>query len=212
MNKSLSLCLALASLLFATIAQAHDVNANTVVVVQPDRAPVAAPRASRPSVFVSGYRGLFAGGLAGASAGYLIESGDGRTIGFSAGIGALSGAGLGITLGWLDLGMDDGRAHLVMRDTLYGTLFGGLTGVVAGSLFILRSGEGEDALLGATIGTLSGAGLGLVIGFVDGYGVFGRRRDCASGQCSARRYSPSLATTADVHGSLIVSPGLTGRF
>ena len=61
-----------------------------------------------PSIFTSGYQGMFAGAAAGGGAGYIVgrkdgwESSDWQAVGLGLGIGALAGAGLGVTLGIAD--------------------------------------------------------------------------------------------------------------
>src|SRR5688572_13045984 len=88
-------------------------------------------QAAAPSIFRTGYRGLLTGGLVGVSAGYLVARADGREgepwrpLALGAGIGAVSGAAVGLGLGLFDLTLDgEPRAHVVLRDMLYGTTFG----------------------------------------------------------------------------------------
>src|SRR4051812_26346755 len=62
-----------------------------------------------PSVFTYAYRGLLVGSLTGLGVGYLVARDDGfkgddwRPFVLGAGIGGLSGAVLGFTLGFVDL-------------------------------------------------------------------------------------------------------------
>jgi hypothetical protein len=208
----LGITLLLALLSIPRTGLAHGGHGTTHVIVDPPPPVVLeAPRAPdrAPSVFTSGYRGLLTGAIAGVSAGYLVSRHDSdepwRSVALGTGIGALSGAALGIGVGLLDLGRDGpGRAHVVMRDTLYGTVFGAVSGAIAGSLFILRTEDPESALLGTTIGALSGAGLGLAIGIVDGWVI--RERS------ARRRYAPVVAATTDVRGVMVIAPAVAGRF
>jgi hypothetical protein len=206
------LCVAslLLSLAFVSgTALAHDAHGSRIVVVEtPPRPVLVEPQVQPrgPSVFRNGYRGLLTGGLVGLSAGYLAarhgHDDAFRTVALGTGIGAVSGAALGIGLGLVDLAGDTpGRAHLVLRDTLYGTAFGAITGVIVGSLFIMRTGDPEHAAFGTAIGALSGAGLGLAIGMIDSLRVFERRR-----------YVPVVGATTDRSGGLVVTPGVAGRF
>jgi hypothetical protein len=163
-----------------------------------------------PSVFTYGYRGLLTGGLVGLSAGYLVARRDGferddyRPLVLGGGIGALSGAALGLTLGFVDLADDrPGMGSIALRDTLYGAGFGALLGAITGGLVIIRTREAEHLLFGASIGTLAGAALGLGIGLIEG------RRIVSSPQ---HRYSASLVSTRDAAGELVWTPAFRGVF
>src|SRR5687767_5970024 len=101
---------------------------------------------SAPSVFSYGSRGLFVGALAGLSGGYLaarrgdFHREDWRPLVLGTGIGALSGAAIGLTLGFVDLADDrPGAAAIALRDMLYGAGFGAVLGLVAGCLVIIRT-------------------------------------------------------------------------
>jgi hypothetical protein len=220
MSKPLILCLAVCSLLLVSFSTAEaQVYGGNYTVVQSAPPPVlVVERPRRPSLFASGYRGLLSGALVGASTGYLIgrpggfHGQDYRNLAFASGVGALIGAGAGVGVGLIDLGSDYGRAHVIVRDTLYGTVFGTLTGAIAGGLSVIKSGDGEHAMLGTTIGAISGAGLGLIVGIIDSlvYPVAGcGARPC---QVQARRYVPGVGATADAGGNLVVTPGIAGRF
>jgi hypothetical protein len=157
----------------------------------------------RPSAFRSGFRGLIAGGLGGLGAGYLVARGaDGdayRPLAFGAGVGALAGAGLGVSLGLLD-GGTRGTGYYVARDMLYGVLFGAGVGAVAGGLSVLLGSEGERVLLGTAVGALGGLGVGLIAGFIEGSA---REHD----RYARRRVALSMAPTS---GGFV--SGVTGHF
>lgn len=169
----------------------------------PDRAP---------SVFTYGYRGLLTGTFVGLAGGYVrarrdgFERDDWRPLVLGTGIGALAGATVGMTLGFVDLNADNpGYAAIALRDTLYGAGFGSLIGVVVGGLVIIRTREAEHALFGMAIGTMVGSVVGLGIGLIEG-------RRIVSSPRHARRFQPDLWTTRDANGGLVLAPGLSGRF
>ena len=157
-----------------------------------------------PTVFDGAYQGLLVGGLAGLSTGYLFarrggwhESEDWKPLVYGAGIGALAGSALGLTLGIIDMAQNKpGRNGYVMRDGLYGAGLGAVLGGIAGGLAAISSKKGEHVLLGGSIGVLSGACLGMGVGFVEGY----------------RKYSASVAAVAQADGSTAFVPALAGRF
>ncbi|MBX2810728.1 MAG: hypothetical protein KTR25_02915, partial [Myxococcales bacterium] len=116
-----------------------------------------------PSVITYGFRGMGTGALLGLSASYLVirnsDSDDDLTLFLTTtGISALVGAGTGIAIGLFDLKSNrPGVGGIMLRDTLYGTLLGGLVGLTVGGIVALNGGEGEDLALGASIGSLVGA-------------------------------------------------------
>lgn len=133
----------------------------------------AAPVSDRPSVWQQSMQGFLGGSLVGLSVAYLFVHGGRneawRDLLLGAGIGAVSGAGLGFGLGLLDAADDSsGRLRYVTRDMLYGTGVGALVGGVTGGLVALKSGEAKDILLGGAIGVISGSVLGIVAGLVEG--------------------------------------------
>jgi hypothetical protein len=157
-----------------------------------------------PAVFDGAYQGLLVGGLAGGATGYLFarrggwdSSNDWKPIVYGVGIGALAGAALGLTLGIVDVAQHrPGRNGYVMRDGLYGAGLGVVLGGIAGGLAALSSKNPEHILLGGSIGVLSGACLGMGIGFVEGY----------------RRYALTLAPIEQRDGSVAFLPALAGKF
>ena len=168
-----------------------------------------------PSVFSYGYRGLLVGALAGAGGGYLaarrgdFHREDWRPLVLGLGIGGLSGAALGLTLGFVDLADDrPGAAAIVLRDMLYGAGFGAVLGLITGCLVIIRTHDAEHALFGAAIGTLAGTGIGLGIGIIEGRRII----DSPRHRVSTPRYRAQLATLRGADGRLAVGPALMATF
>jgi hypothetical protein len=156
-----------------------------------------------PTVFDGAYQGLLVGGLAGLSVGYLfarqngLHSSDWKPLVYGAGIGALTGSVLGLTLGIVDMSQSrPGRNGYVMRDGLYGAGLGAVLGGIVGGLAALSSKKGEHVLLGGSIGVLSGTCLGIGVGFVEGY----------------RKYSATVAPVQQADGSVSFVPAVAGRF
>jgi hypothetical protein len=157
-----------------------------------------------PTVFDGAYQGLLVGALAGGATGYLFgrsdtwnKSGGWKPLAYGAGIGALSGAVLGLTLGIVDMSQrKPHRNAYVMRDGLYGAGLGAVLGGIAGGLGAISSKKGEYILFGASIGVLTGTCGGIAVGFVEGY----------------RKYSASVAPVQQSDGSLSFIPAVAGRF
>jgi hypothetical protein len=172
----------------------------------PDRAP---------SVFSYGFRGLWVGALAGVSGGYLaarrgdFEREDWRPLVLGLGIGGLSGAAVGLTLGFVDLADDrPGAAAIALRDMLYGAGFGAVLGLAAGCLFIIRTRDAEHALFGAAIGTVVGTGIGLGVGIFEGQRIVDSPRHGRA----LPAYRAQLAATRDAAGRLALGPALVAAF
>jgi hypothetical protein len=157
-----------------------------------------------PTVFDGAYQGLIVGGTAGLATGYLFarsggwnSSSDWKPLVYGAGIGALAGATVGLTLGIVDMAQRrPGRNGYVMRDGLYGAGLGAVLGGIAGGLAALSSKKGEHILLGGSIGILSGTCLGMGVGAVEGY----------------RRYSASVAAVEQAGGGIAFLPAFAARF
>ena len=156
-----------------------------------------------PTVFDGAYQGLLVGGLAGLSVGYLfarqdgLHSSDWKPLVYGAGIGALTGSVLGLTLGIVDMSQrKPGRNGYVMRDGLYGAGLGAILGGIVGGLAAISSSKKEHILLGGSIGALSGTCLGMGVGFVEGY----------------RKYSATVAAVQQPDGSVSFVPAVAGRF
>jgi hypothetical protein len=157
-----------------------------------------------PTVFDGAYQGLLVGGTAGLATGYLFarrggwnSSSDWKPLAYGAGIGALSGAVIGLTLGIVDMAQSKpGRNGYVMRDGLYGAGLGAVLGGIAGGLAALSTKKAEHILLGGSIGVLSGTCLGMTVGFIEGY----------------RRYAVSVAAVEEAGGSHTFVPAVAARF
>jgi hypothetical protein len=157
-----------------------------------------------PTVFDGAYQGLLVGALAGTATGYMIarsdtwdKSGGWKPLAYGAGIGAISGAVLGLTLGIVDMSQrKPHRNAYVMRDGLYGAGLGAVLGAIGGSLAALSTKRGENILLGTSIGVLAGTCGGIAVGFVEGY----------------RKYSASVAPVQQSDGSVGFVPAVVGRF
>jgi hypothetical protein len=168
-----------------------------------------------PSAFSCALDGLWLGLLVGSSGGYLrarrggFEKDDWKPVVLGGGIGALSGiaVGLGACLG--DLAAErPGRASIAVRDTLYGAGIGALLGAITGALVMIRSEDWESIGFGSAIGTISGAGAGLIVGVIEGHLAAKR---AARGAARAPPL-PALAWTRDSGGVLLPALTLRGRF
>jgi hypothetical protein len=157
-----------------------------------------------PTVFDGAYQGLFVGALAGTATGYMFARSDTwnkssgwKPLVYGAGIGALSGAVLGLTLGIVDMAArKPHRNAYVMRDGLYGAGFGTVLGAIAGGMVALSTKKADHFLLATSIGTLTGTVGGMAVGFVEGY----------------RKYSVSVAPVEQRDGSVSFIPAVVGRF
>ncbi len=176
------------------------------VVVACGSSGMARAEGERPSVFTYAYHGLWTGSMAGLAGGYLVARQDGwdtssdwKPLAYGAGIGALAGSALGMTLGIVDVSQDrPGRTRYVIRDMAYGVGFGATAGGIAGALVAVSTEKAEHVLLGGSIGVLSGAALGAVFGFGEG------------GQSD--RIALSVLPVAEARGSLAWVPALFGRY
>jgi hypothetical protein len=126
-----------------------------------------------PSIVKYGLNGFWTGAQIGLASGYLAtgkdyESEEWRKLAFGAGVGALVGTGIGITLGVLDVesGPPPGGG-LVLRDMGYGVGLGALAGTAVGALFLIDDGDPKHLVTGAAIGTIAGAGVGVVFGVIE---------------------------------------------
>lgn len=169
-----------------------------------------------PSVINYGFRGLATGSLLGVSAGYLAIRGtenndDDLAIFLTAtGVGALTGAGLGLALGFVDLQSENpGVGGIVLRDTLYGTLLGGAAGLIVGGIVALNGGEAEDLAFGSSVGALSGAGVGIIFGLIEGPRIVNSYNHRYQ---SSRTWDLNLTAVQDRSKNLVWMPSFTGRF
>ena len=175
----------------------------TIALLAFAAAPARAAEKQAPTVFDGAYQGLLVGGTAGAATGYLFarrggwKSDDWKPLAYGAGVGALAGSAVGLTLGIVDAAQGrPGRSGFVMRDGLYGAGLGAVLGGIAGGLAALSSKKAEHVLLGGSIGVLSGTVLGMGVGFVEGY----------------QRYAVSFAPAEQPDGSIAWLPAFGGRF
>lgn len=168
-----------------------------------------------PSVFSYATDGFWTGAMVGLAGGYLVARQDGfegddwRPFVLGGGIGALSGAAVGLTLGFMDLRDDrPGMGSLTLRDMGYGASFGLLIGAVTGALIVIRTDDFEHIGLGAAVGTLSGAGIGLIIGLIEGSRIV----NSPAHRYPGMRLGPTMAVVHDSGGGLVAAPAIRGTF
>src|SRR4029450_8540628 len=118
-----------------------------------------------PTIFTYGFHGFFLGSVAGVGAGYLVarsggwDKNDWEALAYGAGIGALAGGALGLSLGITDMVNETpGRGYFILRDGGYGLGFGAVTGAIAGGLAAVSTKHAENIAFGASIGALVGTG------------------------------------------------------
>ena len=169
----------------------------------------------RPGVFTYAYQGLVVGGGTGLAAGYLVaregglHSSDWKPLTYGVGIGALVGSGIGLTLGVIDVTRDKpGRAHYILRDMAYGVGFGATVGAIGGGLAAISTKKPEHILFGASIGMLSGAALGCVVGFLEGGHAHGHSELDTENQ----RFALSVMPVVAAGGKLAYLPTLLARY
>jgi hypothetical protein len=174
---------------------------------------------SRPSLISHGFLGLVTGALFGLSAGYLVERGGGihdhewKTLVFGSGIGLLSGAAVGVGLGFWD--SEDDRycyGRYLLRDMLYGGGFGALLGSAAGGLAVLETKKGEHVLLGAAIGLMAGVGIGAIIGVIEGQTETDRAFRKREKQKRPKPVTATVLIAQDADGHTMWGPAIAGIF
>jgi hypothetical protein len=167
-----------------------------------------------PSIVAYGFDGFWTGAQIGLASGYLAtgphyESDEWRKLVFGAGVGALVGVGTGITLGIIDVGGGPPHTgHLILRDVGYGVGLGSIVGLAVGALFLIDDGRPKHLLTGAAIGTVAGAGAGLVFGLIEAAAA--RPEPVATtnvGVLSSVRF-----TLVGSEDSWVPLPALQGRF
>ncbi|HEU4581360.1 MAG TPA: hypothetical protein VFS67_24050 [Polyangiaceae bacterium] len=155
-----------------------------------------------PSIIHYGVNGFWTGAQIGLASGYLAtgrdyEAREWRKLVFGAGLGALAGTGLGLTLGIVDAGgPTPGTGWLVLRDTGYGVGLGALAGTATGALFLINSGNPKNLVTGAAIGSLIGAGVGAAVGIIEGASRHEERPPRAREQMTLRFTVTSSPDTA----------------
>jgi len=171
-----------------------------------------APLTSLPSAFDIGIDGFGMGIFAGLAGGYLfareggLHASDWRPLVAGAGVGALAGGALGLTLGLTSTDpASQGRSYLIMREMNRGGQFGLLAGAIVGGLVALGNNHPEHILLGAAIGTLSGTAAGLLVGSLE-------RNPWAAPRLGPVAMQVGVAPLQDARGALSFGPNLVGRF
>jgi len=168
-----------------------------------------------PSMLAYGFKGMGTGTLIGVSVGYLVgrrggyQKTDWRSYGLGAGIGALAGMGVGLGLGAADLAANrPGVGGIVLRDTFYGVTLGGVAGLLGGGIAALVQHNAERVPLGGAVGAVAGAGVGLIVGFIEGPRIV----NDAAHRRQARRVAPTVLTMRDGGNNMVVMPAAVGRF
>jgi hypothetical protein len=183
--------------------------AGTVLGAVPARAQPREESLYTPSIFGYGFDGFLLGTGAGLGAGYLAARAGGwhrddwQPLAYGAGIGALAGGTLGLSLGITDMVNETrGRGYFVLRDGGYGLGFGAATGAIAGGLSAVGSKKPEHILLGGAVGGLIGTGVGVVLGIVEGQRVWHRQG----------RVAFTIAPAVERDGRIAWVPALIGRY
>jgi hypothetical protein len=189
----------------------------TAAIVTPERC-----RAddATPSIMGYAFEGFGTGLATGLAAGYLstgseFHSNEWRKLGWGMAIGALSGVGIGLTLGIVDASTSNGHAgigYYIMRDSNYGFSVGALTGGIIGAIVWLSSDDGnsKDLLLGLAWGTVIGAGAGIILGVIEG-ALRGNRGSAAS-TARNRNFNFGLGFTPTSSGAPLPYPNISARF
>jgi len=165
-----------------------------------------------PSAFDIGIDGFGMGIFAGLAGGYLfareggLHASDWRPLVAGAGIGALAGGALGLTLGIASTdAASQGRAYLIMREMNRGGQFGLLAGGIVGGLVALGNNHPEHILLGAAIGTLGGTAAGLLVGSLE-------RNPWMAPRVGQVALQLGVTPVLSPRGELSFGPSLLGRF
>lgn len=168
-----------------------------------------------PSIVSYAFDGFWTGAQVGLATGYLAtgreyESEEWRKLVFGAGVGALVGVGVGLTLGVIDVGQAPPQTgRLILRDVGYGVGLGAVVGTAVGALFLIDSGRAKNLLTGAAVGTLVGAGAGVAFGLIESAAA--NRSPVSAGVDTTARASVRF-TLIGADESLIPIPALAGTF
>jgi hypothetical protein len=184
-----------------------------VLSLAPSRAARAQPATEplyTPSTFSYGFNGFLLGAGAGLGTGYLFARSGGfhdddwQPLAYGAGIGALAGGVLGLSLGITDMVAETpGRGYFVIRDGGLGLGFGMAAGAIAGGIAATSTKRAENILYGAAIGTVAGTAVGIVLGIIEGHRYWDRH---------TRKVAFTTLTTVDAAHQLVWMPGLVGRY
>lgn len=167
-----------------------------------------------PSIVAYGFDGFWTGAQIGLASGYLstgreYETHEWRKLVFGAGVGALVGVGAGITLGIVDVGGGPPHTgHIILRDVGYGVGLGSIVGLAVGALFLIDDGRPKNLLTGAAIGTVAGAGAGLVFGLIEA----ATARPSPVATVEVAGLSTVRFTLLGTESSWLPLPALEGRF
>jgi len=191
----------------------------------------AAADSEPPSMLEYGFKGFFTGAPIGLAAGFLAtgsdyESDEWKTLVLGAGVGALVGTGVGVTLGFVDVGgTPPGTGWLVLRGIGLGATLGAVVGAAVGALMIIKSEEPKDVLTGASWGALIGSGVGVAFGIVEGAAAHRppkseppapkNLQDVKEPAVPVAPPPPSMSVSFSLVGardSLVPSPAIVGTF
>jgi hypothetical protein len=169
-----------------------------------------------PSVLGYALEGFGTGFAVGLATGYIatghtFEGGEWRKLVWGAGIGALSGVGIGLILGIVDAGTTPhgrGVGFYIMRDSNYGFSVGALVGGVVGALVWASGGRSKDFLWGLAWGTVIGAGTGVILGIVEG----ALRNSGGHERASSKRFQIGFGFAPNEKGAPVPYPMVSGRF
>jgi hypothetical protein len=170
-----------------------------------------------PNIVSYGFDGFWTGADIGLATGYLAtgrvyESREWRKLVFGAGVGALVGVGVGLTLGIVDVGQVPPRTGwLILRDTGYGTSLGAVVGIAVGALSLIDSGSPKVLLRGAAYGTLIGGGVGIAFGIIES-ALADRHRPLPADAPRAGTTLRLGVTAIEGERALLPMPALSGTF
>jgi hypothetical protein len=168
-----------------------------------------------------GFKGFFTGAPIGLAAGFLAtgkeyESDEWRTLVIGAGVGALVGTGVGITLGFVDIETTPpGTGWLVLRGIGVGAVLGAAVGAAVGAIAIVKSEEPKDVLTGASWGALIGSGVGIAFGIVEGAAAHRAPKSQPLQDPKLSPPTPGMSVGFSMvgsEGSLVPLPALVGTF
>jgi hypothetical protein len=184
----------------------------TVGLVASSQAASARAEERRPSIFDYAYSGLGLGLGVGLAGGYLVARDDGweksdwKPMVYGAGIGALAGAGIGLTLGVIDVTQSkpSRRAHRVLHEMGLGAGFGFTVGAIVGGLAAISTKKVEHVLFGGAIGILAGTAAGGIFGLLEG--------DDANAHAARQPFGIAVVPVMEANGKLAYLPSLSARY